>query len=589
MFLPMAVYISSCWLCLLTSYFQLANAKQHTVGFEQYHLWSADQSIDSSHFTSEDQIIPVGFHAHQALSASAHHALVTISTLAVIAFAAGVLWRMGSGQHPASESLPDCGIEERKLTRQRRTLQGLFLIAQFLRLTHGTVVIPSSHRLAINAGRGAAFSGWVISSAWALSAMMAPLVGAWMMPWSQFRNRWTIILTTIGFTLVALVYAVAANPPMSWGWSDNARMGMLVASRIAMGLCSCPQEILLRVMIQYISPQTELVSLMLYLNCAVSLGTGFGPLLSTMVCETLEVHGVRAEAAMPSCAIAVLWCGLAVAFWFHIPEDLKSLVLCKQAKDDQEPVRDHVSCSTSESGTSSRSWIWILGACNCVERAMTVAALEAAISLILEVKFHLSHQEIGLAICATFAIGAPFALVTDGLRQRGWLADTTLLCMLMFVCLLSSSLLFTGTERAAVLGSDALWLLLTASFLTFSTAYMANGIAEGLALKYAMPAGKYSQESFAMTRPILTDLVGRLFGAPLARYLIDLGGQDAYASFQLSLVSISCFGALKIRHHVHSLITAAELGGKDSTSLLGNSFEEKRFLHSGTTLAVPSL
>jgi len=121
-------------------------------------------------------------------------------------------------------------------------------------------------------------------------------------------------------------------------------------------------------------------------------------------------------------------------------------------------------------------------------------------------------------------------------RRCGILTDSALVCALAATSLLSTSLFFdwlVGWQQS----QWGLWLIVTADVLIFSTVYVANIIADGLRSAYAVPGTWCSQEN-ALVCIGLQNTVGRFAGPPVSRYLIDVGGQNAYALAQTFVCTI---------------------------------------------------
>lgn len=121
-------------------------------------------------------------------------------------------------------------------------------------------------------------------------------------------------------------------------------------------------------------------------------------------------------------------------------------------------------------------------------------------------------------------------------RRCGILTDSALVCALAATSLLSTSLFFdwlVGWQQS----QWGLWLIVTADVLIFSTVYVANSIADGLCSAYAVPGTWYCQEN-ALVCIGLQNTVGRFAGPPVSRYLIDVGGQNAYALAQTFVCTI---------------------------------------------------
>merc|ERR1711990_895393 len=102
-------------------------------------------------------------------------------------------------------------------------------------------------------------------------------------------------------------------------------------------------------------------------------------------------------------------------------------------------------------------------------------------------------------------------------RSRQCTSDVALLVILSGFCLASTPLFFEAVT-CALAGRGEFWPIVLGDVLIFPTAYVANGIADGLQAAYATPGVWYSQENAVVVNNILQNTIGRFVGPPFARY-----------------------------------------------------------------------
>merc|ERR1712232_1326046 len=133
--------------------------------------------------------------------------------------------------------------------------------------------------------------------------------------------------------------------------------------------------------------------------------------------------------------------------------------------------------------------ICLLSLAMCLERALMVAALEAATSLILELEFGLSTDIVGIYVGLCFVCGVPLILLLTYLQRKKHVSDTVILSTATVASVVATLLLF---EWPVVNG---LAPVLISDLAVVPMGYIANGICDGFALREARPGTMWSQEN----------------------------------------------------------------------------------------------
>lgn len=330
-------------------------------------------------------------------------------------------------------------------------------------------------------------------------------------------------------------------------------------------------------MAQKITPKDEMVPYMLYRSSCNTFGIGLGPLFSYAVATTFQIKEIHTQAHIQELILAFLWSGFFMVAYVTIPQDLGPFIQAKDAadaanstlqtpgtpfgtivnraaehSDDSDTINKEMTVNKdvhqTETVLEARRHIWFFGLLYGIERAFMVAALEAATAMLLEVQYGFALSDVGLAVGCTFLFGAPAVFVVEGIRRSGLYKDVAVLFGLAGCCLFSTIFLPEVTAHFVFGENDrrGYLLLLLADALIFPSGFLANGIAEGLANKHAIPGSFYSQENLTVLDPVVQNSIGRFLGPALARLILAKMGRDAYFVMQFILSTCTGLGAFKI-------------------------------------------
>lgn len=81
-------------------------------------------------------------------------------------------------------------------------------------------------------------------------------------------------------------------------------------------------------------------------------------------------------------------------------------------------------------------------------------------------------------------------------------------------------------------------IIITGDCLVFPSAFLADGLINGIAVGFALPDGsRFDTNHFVLYQALVQDL-GRISGAWLSRVIIDRGGQNAFAYMSVAAATL---------------------------------------------------
>lgn len=190
------------------------------------------------------------------------------------------------------------------------------------------------------------------------------------------------------------------------------------------------------------------------------------------------------------------------------------------------------------------------------ERPFSVAAIEVATIMLLEVSYGWSAEMCGFAFIVIAASSLTLTACSTMLLQRKIVSESTVFITASAAGLCGVFLLFDWHS----FGTFGAGSLLLADAIVYGGASVANGIGEGWGCRAATPGTSYSIEVYRV-RNIIGVNVSRFLAPITARFILDFGGRNVYAALQLILC---CMGTWTVYKTV-SLVwkgTAAGLGSR---------------------------
>ena len=483
-------------------------------------------------------------------------------------------------------------------------------------------LVPISFDFAHHLGEGqleahhaALLSGWLISTPF-LGKIVGVLLAtplAKRVPYDQGATRTAVLRFQLGiiFSWLAFVFVACVQ----WPWDKTSRIATLILSRGLAGVCRASCQVLNNVMVIKWLPPSAQVSFQVTNNILKNLCVGLGPLWASAVTSLLAFWAMRGLRVVVNEAVIAAACTLSLlpfalmlyAAYTMLPT--RAPPITSSGTPPELPSRGSVGSSvgseegwtttdekkrlagaagvasappemaaevataaavvasaadvapTDASHEHSRIRIWITSLSVAIERSWMVAGLEVATSLILVREFGVQLVDNGVLIGLTFIASTPLAILLVYAKTRRLLTDTQLLIITQGGTVAFTLLLFSSLGALLDLSSNAsLCLLLLADCCLYSMAYTANGVLKGLT--YAHPVQRVGTVYTQINYLLLNDMGCAAFrglAPPVARYLVQVGGRDLYATSQLLIAISSLLSVLLILPKIRSL---PRLGGR---------------------------
>jgi len=430
---------------------------------------------------------------------------------------------------------------------QRRAAQGVYVGSMMLLGVNVTVLNTSALGLSQEMGYGPLQSGLLISASNFLSPV-GTLAGRFI--WHR-SSRWRATQLSIFFLLVTSAVASTLILRLILEHDSGASFfAQFLALRCLDGVINSIATFLATTIALVVTPKEEMMPLSMASVGFGNLGLCFGFLLSSIAptlafrdgSATVPLHLKVAASLGPG---AILWAVAALAlsvgtpsspsapFYSDIVEEEEQVRL-QESLDAEAPVEKTPSLEEQDKREQT------MRACIAyvLERAFTVAAIEAASSMILETSFGWQPERIGLIVgasCASSGLLMFFILLG---RRLELFEDGLVLAVTAPIGALSS-LLFVGANRTSA------WFILVADVILTASAFSANGVTDGFANAAARQGTLYSLENYTTVKTVLL-CMGRVAAPPVARAMIHSFGWNAYAAMQLAVTICGAGTAFKI-------------------------------------------
>lgn len=452
------------------------------------------------------------------------------------------------------------------------------------------MLVPISLDVALSLKQSATASGLFISIG-TVAAFFAIPMGKRLVSednWNQKSARALVVRCAVVYVLLSFGQAWFMNATAQSGLVDLIWwlyiITTLVISFVA-GLAAIPN------MIFWNKLQTaeERTLCMIALQISRNLGLVVGPLIFVIVKVCATAGGARLH---PRSLLA--WIQVFITF-----SSILVLLLAALALPVVEPKQEQVEAATSveparvnfedsqetdsmESGPEEladdarrrivRHMIYY-----SFERPFTIAAVEVATIMMLEVVYGWDSYTTGVCFTITSATGIVFSVCGMWLMSRGYMGESTCFMVASMTGLFAVLLLFDFSD---LIGLNGAWTLLIADAGIYGGATLANGIADGWASRAAKDGTDFSIGEYRM-RNFLAVMVARFSGPIVARWLIDVGGRNVYASMQVILCFLSAntvYKTCKIVWDFTYFKQASRItdGGQITTAASNNFLDPKR-------------
>eukprot|EP00927_Polykrikos_kofoidii_P038486 TRINITY_DN32848_c0_g1_i1.p1 TRINITY_DN32848_c0_g1~~TRINITY_DN32848_c0_g1_i1.p1 ORF type:complete len:558 (-),score=55.10 TRINITY_DN32848_c0_g1_i1:251-1924(-) len=188
-------------------------------------------------------------------------------------------------------------------------------------------------------------------------------------------------------------------------------------------------------------------------------------------------------------------------------------------------------------GEKQRCWklvVVLICICMHILRNLTVAALEAGVSMLFETKYGWSKGSVGLGTSAVVFAALPVQLIFE--RLKPIMAQQTWTIVMLWASLTASCFLSVRDDK----------MLLGASMVLFPLMALSSGLIMGKMQDHALPRGSLLDlNTSTLLGMTIADFAGRGGGPIAARWSISRLGQGGFAGFL-----VGCCGATTLLYHI---------------------------------------
>merc|ERR1719203_2110791 len=277
-------------------------------------------------------------------------------------------------------------------------------------------------------------------------------------------------------------------------------------------------------------PSSERPEWMATSQFAVMLGTGIGPLLSSITATINGCSGSDSDFAGLGGAYVGVGLGSLLSMVSLYPRSLQ------EVRDEQGIAVKASQGSVRICSFDVRVLMAVVFLVMTALRGFVIAGLEAATSLLLEDSYGWEPVAIGYAIGACFLFSVPVKVVynifRDWLSTQSWIRLYTIVATFAALLLFKTSCTLLGGSSAACAGT-----LFAADSVLFPTLFLAEALAAGSLFEseFLLPADSwFAPNMMVLYRSIALFGIGRVPASPIARLIIDEGGRNAYAVLQIT-------------------------------------------------------
>jgi hypothetical protein len=266
-------------------------------------------------------------------------------------------------------------------------LQAVRLVFITVLMANITAVLPLSYQMMQAMDRGAASSGALIAI-WGLLSPLACLASKAARATLPFG--WQVASEVCAMciaSLSGLLFALCADP-LAWGlsMSDEQRYIGMVVGRSMLGVSSYSMA-LVSMQSMAVTPKSRIVTTSFLCSVCITLGIAIGPVVTSIFDRNMQDAGIGIKVAAPVYFFSALFALIAVFVAFCTPRNYDAMLEAKTQRDQVEDAADQAAnvddIAVEKLPEAARTTIWLCALFYGTERALIVAALEAATSLVL--------------------------------------------------------------------------------------------------------------------------------------------------------------------------------------------------------------
>ena len=169
----------------------------------------------------------------------------------------------------------------------------------------------------------------------------------------------------------------------------------------------------------------------------------------------------------------------------------------------------------------------------CYERPFTVSAIEVSTMMLLEVEYGWPPELCGASFMVVGGASIVAAVVASVVMARKWIKESWLLLGTTFTSLAGVFLLFDWKFFGAFGPAS----LLLADSLVYAFSSVSNGISQGWASRAAMKGTDFDIQTYRV-QGVAGVQISRFVAPIVTRFILDFGGRNLYALFQLTMCAM---------------------------------------------------
>eukprot|EP00928_Gymnodinium_smaydae_P045359 TRINITY_DN30251_c0_g1_i1.p1 TRINITY_DN30251_c0_g1~~TRINITY_DN30251_c0_g1_i1.p1 ORF type:complete len:618 (+),score=58.33 TRINITY_DN30251_c0_g1_i1:57-1910(+) len=414
-------------------------------------------------------------------------------------------------------------------------LQGLLLLIVMYTFVKLTAEIPLSLDVTYALDHGAVASGFLVSVSFFSMAFGIVIARHTMgrCPWNQRQSRRNFMLAYVADIAVHLGSAFV----LSSSADVRTKFNMLFTCRMFTGILVGFLLMSAMLMLDVVVPPSGRNSLGMLMQVSKNIGGMVGPGICCVVLTMLEQHMPSAGAVSKSAWLSITLAGISAGFVVFVsiimPLDIP------QKFEPQPTVNDRMLDPAPEKlPDAARAEIVRLGVIYTAERSFTMAAVEVATLMILEVQYGWDVISCVLAVTGAAILSSLGCMVQLVLLHVKFVRESYVMCFSVVCGVLGTLLLFEvpSFREYGIIFADA---------IICTSISVSSGICDGWATRAVKAGTAFSNDVFRFRSGTLITLT-RLLTPPTARFLVDIGGRNLYATIQVIIALSGCITGLKM-------------------------------------------
>jgi len=389
------------------------------------------------------------------------------------------------------------------------------------------------YHLSMQYGANAAFSGFVIGANQSFNIVGVILTFTCGIGSISFRT--VFFCSMLFFPLMSAMYVSSALAP-----TNATACCLLFAARSIQGVVRGILECRVYRMFTDAVPRHELRSISMGWALSIALGTGLGPILSSISLNYLAVYFPKElRYVVPMIMMCALHISALPVYYFLVPTSA-ALAECERALEVQQ--KEETNARRGSIGRSAQVGALYILIGTCFVLSLLLGALESATSMILETQYQWNNSSTGFVVGLCMLCYVPLHLAVDfgtSPRHQPLLLRVGLIASFFLAFLLLPEFCGLFDEYTPLAASGTSWgcavFIIGSDAVVWPLVQMCQGIVTGSALELVGPEEVDSTSQLITTAVTITYFVS----SPLSRILLETQGVRSYAMLQIALCVIA--------------------------------------------------